>query len=140
MVSTPGTTGGTTSGTGSTTDGTDGTAGGTQVVAPIALPITLGGNAISVVGDSTTQSPTVPTNPTDPTDPAGPIGPTNPTDPTVPSGVVSSGGPDVVGFPAAVSAAPLAATGGTSALPALLMSLMLIAAGAFAFVSRRRSA
>lgn len=39
-----------------TTDGTDGTASGTQVVAPITIPVTVDGNAISVIGDSTTES------------------------------------------------------------------------------------
>jgi hypothetical protein len=46
---------------GATTDGTDGTASGTQDVAPIAVPVTVGGNAISVLGDSaTTDATTVP--------------------------------------------------------------------------------
>ncbi|SCY58555.1 Small secreted domain [Microbacterium sp. LKL04] len=39
-----------------TTDGTDGIASGTQVVAPITVPVTVDGNAISVIGDSTTES------------------------------------------------------------------------------------
>lgn len=37
------------------TDGAGGTASGTQVLADLGLPITLGGNAISVLGDATTE-------------------------------------------------------------------------------------
>src|SRR5690606_12260802 len=38
-----------------TTDGTDGTLSGTQVLADLGLPVTLGGNAISLLGDATSS-------------------------------------------------------------------------------------
>ncbi|MCG7418197.1 DUF320 domain-containing protein [Microbacterium sp. ACRRU] len=37
------------------TDGTDSVGGGNQVVAPVEVPVTVGGNAISVIGDSHTE-------------------------------------------------------------------------------------
>jgi len=39
-------------GDGATTDGGDGVASGTQAVLPISIPITVGGNAISLLGDA----------------------------------------------------------------------------------------
>jgi hypothetical protein len=42
------------------TSGDDGTASGTQGVAAVAAPVSLGGNAISVVGDSSSSSPSGP--------------------------------------------------------------------------------
>jgi hypothetical protein len=75
------------------TGGDDGILGGTQLIPGVDLPITVGGNAISVVGDSETDGPTTvvipggptdpgtPTDPTDPTDPGTPTDPTDPTDP-----------------------------------------------------------
>jgi len=84
-----------TGGTGGTTSGDDGIAGGTQVITDVLAPITAGGNAVSVIGDSTTTGPTDggvdPTDPgTTPTDPTDtPVTPTDPTDapdtPTVPA-------------------------------------------------------
>ncbi|WP_136588242.1 chaplin family protein, partial [Microbacterium hydrothermale] len=41
-----------------TTDGTDSVAGGNQVVAPVEVPVTIGGNAVSVIGDSHTEDAT----------------------------------------------------------------------------------
>ncbi len=41
-----------------TTDGTDSVAGGNQVVAPVEVPVTVGGNAVSVIGDSHTENAT----------------------------------------------------------------------------------
>ncbi len=38
-----------------TTTGSDGTASGTQALIPISIPITVGGDAISVVGDSSSS-------------------------------------------------------------------------------------
>jgi len=48
------------SGAGNTavTDGSDGTLGGSQVVADAAAPVTAGGNAISVIGDSSSEGST----------------------------------------------------------------------------------
>ncbi|WP_230006887.1 hypothetical protein, partial [Microbacterium sp. Bi128] len=50
------TTGGTSGGLigGVTTDGSDSILGGNQLIIPISLPVTIGGNAVSVIGDSTT--------------------------------------------------------------------------------------
>ena len=87
---TTGTTGGTGTG-GNTTAGTDGILGGTQIIPNVDLPITIGGNAISVIGDTTTTGPvTGPVDPTDPTDPTNPVDPTDPTNPVDPtSGTVT---------------------------------------------------
>ncbi|WP_020098328.1 chaplin family protein, partial [Microbacterium sp. 11MF] len=52
-----------------TTDGSDGAVSGTQVVAPITVPVTVEDVAISVIGDSTTES-------TDAATPAAPTGTT----------------------------------------------------------------
>jgi LPXTG-motif cell wall-anchored protein len=46
----------------------------------------------------------------------------------------------VTGSPAGATAVALAETGGMSALPVLLLAMVLLAAGASALVSRRRSA
>ena len=43
-----------------TTSGSDGTASGTQVVAPVAAPVSVSGNAISVLGDSSSTGSTAP--------------------------------------------------------------------------------
>jgi hypothetical protein len=85
-----------------TTSGSDGILGGIQVLLPVTAPITIGGNAVSVIGDSETTAPIVPAvpadptepgsptdptdpgTPTDPTDPTTPVDPTDPTDPTTP--------------------------------------------------------
>jgi hypothetical protein len=61
--------GGSGAGDSATTDGSDSIAGGTQVVADAAAPVTAGGNAISIVGDSSTSgsdvsSPTTGGSPT----------------------------------------------------------------------------
>ena len=119
------------------TGGTDSVLGGTQIAAPIALPITLGGNAISVVGDTTTGT-TVPTGPVVPTDPTVPTNPTVPTDPTVPvtlGTVQPADGAATVGSAAALSATALALTGSTPgglwiALLALIAGIALVGASA----------
>lgn len=137
------------------TSGEDGVLGGTQVLAPVGLPVTLGGNAVSVIGDSTTTSPTTgptgPTDPVDPTDPTDPSTPTNPVDPTTPtnpvdptdpSGPVGPTGPSgstgstdgIVGTAASVGTPlALAKTGGAldaspilAALAAVLLGVMLL--------------
>jgi uncharacterized protein YceK len=79
--------------TGGTTTGDDSILGGTQIIPVINLPIDLGGNAISVIGDTDTTTtvtavptaPTDPTTPTDPTDPTTPVDPTDPTTPVIPT-------------------------------------------------------
>ena len=82
----PGTGGGS-----ATTDGSDGLLGGTQLVPDLSLPITIGGNAISVIGDSETDGSTTIVVPTDPRGPRRsgrprrpgriPVDPTDPTEP-----------------------------------------------------------
>lgn len=57
----------------STTDGTGGFLGGTQLPMSVSLPITVGGDAVAVLGDSTTSGST--TGTTDPTTPTGTTGP-----------------------------------------------------------------
>jgi hypothetical protein len=86
-----------------TTSGEDSLGGGNQVVAPVQVPVTIGGNAVSVVGDSDTDTgastggstppvevptgPTVPTAPTEPTQPTVPASPSDPATPTHPGEV-----------------------------------------------------
>jgi hypothetical protein len=153
---------------GISTGGNDGILGGTQLEVPVTLPVTVGQNAISVVGDSTTGGstsvvdptdpavPTVPTDPTDPTVPTDPTAPSDPTDPTVPAapagpgataGSTVSGSSSVIGSSAAVgvtaviTAADLASTGGERpGLVTLLGSMLLIAVGAAVLGLRRRIA
>ncbi len=69
------------------TSGQGGILGGTQVALPLSIPVTLGGNAVSVVGDSETGGSTTPGgpgNPGDPGDPGNPGNPGNPGDPVSP--------------------------------------------------------
>ncbi|WP_411698768.1 chaplin family protein [Conyzicola sp.] len=64
-----------------TTTGNDGVLGGTQILPSISLPITVGDNAISVLGDTETGAgsttgvgtPVVPTVPAGPTTPSAPV-------------------------------------------------------------------
>ncbi len=93
---------------GVTTSGVDGTGSGTQIALPISAPITIGGDAVSVIGDSSTTS-----------------------------GTPGSGGGGTVGgvdtFPpttttAALSVQSLAETG-VPALSALLLGILLLMAG-----------
>ncbi|GAA4123102.1 hypothetical protein GCM10022415_27790 [Knoellia locipacati] len=85
---------------GDVTSGEDSVGGGNQVGLPVTAPVTIGGTAVSVVGDATTEGsttgpggstpmtptePTVPGAPTDPTVPSGPTSPTDPSDPVTPS-------------------------------------------------------
>ncbi|MGR0218305.1 chaplin family protein [Agromyces sp. ZXT2-6] len=113
------------------TSGEDSILGGTQILPDLSLPVTVGGNAVSVVGDSTTggsttvvtptdptqpTQPTEPTDPTNPVDPTDPTNPTNPTDPTTPgdgadSGSHSGGSVAASGSSAGVPTGALAATG-----------------------------
>ena len=68
----------------------DGLLSGSIIDLDAVAPVTIGGNAVGVVGDatstgSTTTSPTVPTVPTEPTEPTVPTEPTEPTVPTEPT-------------------------------------------------------
>jgi hypothetical protein len=139
-------------GIGSTsTSGEDSLAGGTQVVAPVSVPVTVGGNAVSVIGDSSTD-PVQPTNPVAPTEPTDPTGPTTPADPTDPEGAgtvvdpaswVSFGTASqkvatlVVASPAATT---LAQTGAPSALLVGVGLLLLLAGGLLTRTGRRVAA
>jgi hypothetical protein len=93
---------------GVTTSGTDGILGGTQFAPVVSAPITIGGDAVSVIGDSTTTSGT-------------------------PGGGGEVGGvdtfPPATGTtPAALSVASLAETG-VPALSALALGILLLMAG-----------
>ncbi len=131
-----------TTGTDGTTGGSDGIGSGTQVIAPVGIPIGLGGNAVSVIGDSTTttEAPTTPTGPTGPTDPTDPTDPGT-TDPgtTDPGSDGSMSGDDVVGAVAGESTAvrALAETGGGSLLPLVLFGGLLMLAGGVMRLARR---
>jgi hypothetical protein len=118
-VSTPGTGGS----PAAFTSGEDGIVGGTQLVSGVNAPITLGGNAISVVGDSTVEDGT------DGDD--GDVGGETVTPPvTTPDGLA----------PAGVGAVTLlAATGSDLLVPGLALALLLLAAG-IVFVIRPRTA
>jgi hypothetical protein len=101
-----------------TTSGDDSVLGGTQLVAGPSIPITVGGNAISVIGDSTVETPGEDDN-----DVGG--------ETITPPGVVT---------PAGVSgAALLAETGSALLVPALTLAMLLLAAGV-TFMARTRTA
>ena len=111
-----------------TTSGADSTAGGTQVIAPLSLPITVGGNAISVIGDSGTGTPTAPTGPGAPGTPAAPGTPGTPATPASPP---TSGGAGAATSSAGMvlADAALAETGTPGVVPAVLAAFTVIAAG-----------
>ncbi|PZU36474.1 MAG: hypothetical protein DI573_13585 [Microbacterium sp.] len=140
-----------TDGTGPATSGADSILGGTQLSLPLVAPVTVGGNAISVIGDSTTTEPvTGPTNPgttdpgdpgtTDPGDPGttdpGTTDPGEPGDPAIPGtpvdgtdgAMVTGGLASVVGTPAGAELAQTGGNGG-SALLALAVGVAAIAVG-----------
>ena len=145
-ATTGGTTGVPASGTGgSTTSGEDSVLGGTQVVAPVTAPVTVGGNAVSVVGDTTTD-PVTPTGPVTPTDPTDPATSTNPTAPTTsgsgPAGSVVSAGTMGHTVTAMTAAAPalsrLAQTGAATGLLVGSALLLLLVGGLLTMAGRRR--
>ncbi|WP_409047732.1 hypothetical protein AB2L57_17630 [Microbacterium sp. HA-8] len=117
------------------TSGADSILGGTQLSLPLVAPVTVGGNSISVIGDSTTTEPvTGPANPgtTDP----GTTDPGEPGDPTIPGtpvegtdGAMLTGGlASIVGTPAGVELAQTGGNGG-SALLALAVGVAAVAVG-----------
>ena len=126
------------------TTGNESVLGGSQIVAPIALPLTLGGNAVSVVGDSTTTAPTGPTMPTDPTDPTDPGtpgtgGPGGSTPGT--TGGLTATAAGIGASPAALSVTALALTGSVpGGLWIALLALLAGAALAGTTALRRRTA
>ena len=111
------------------TSGSDGVLGGTQLLAELGIPVTLGGNAISVLGDASTGgSGTTTTTGSDPADPE-----------PVDSGDPGDTGTDLATAALEVSAvddSALADTGADGNLTALAMAVLLLMAGA-ALVSRR---
>jgi hypothetical protein len=155
---------------GAGTSGNDGILGGTIIAPVIELPVTIGGNAISVIGDSETTEPTVvvpttPTTPVVPTTPTTPVIPTDPTTPvtpvtqTDPATPVDPATPAEVATPAtaAVSATTMANTSSatTSAMSADalassgagevgmflgLSALLLLLGGAAVSIARKRTA
>ena len=129
-------TSGTTTG-GSTTSGLDGILGGTQLGLPITAPITLGGNAVAVVGDATTTGPTTgtPGNPGNPGNPGTPGNPGNPGNPGTPT----TGGTPITGMVAASGPVKtLAVTGGVLDMLPLVGGLLALALGVM-LTARRRS-
>jgi len=132
-----------------TTSGNGGVLGGTQIIPSIALPITIGGNAISVLGDTevdgttpTVVIPTVPTGPvtpTDPTDPTGPVIPTLPTDTevTVTTGTTVSAFGSGTTATAALSVQALASTGAEIG-PMVALVAVLLVAGIALLIARRK--
>ena len=162
------TSGGEGSGTGdASTSGEDSLLGGNQVMAPITAPVTVGGNAVSVVGDSTTEGGTVspsgqhtPVDPTDLVDPTHPAGPTHPTQPSVPVGPATPTEPSIPGIvddasrdgavgaatttqvstlaTAAPAASALAQTGAMTGTVLLGALLLLLLGVALLTLSRRR--
>lgn len=92
----------------STADGTDGLLSGAQLPVSVSLPVTVAGDAVSVLGDSTAGGPT--TGPSDPTTPTGP------TTPTTPGGNAGSSTGQVVAAASTGVNTMLSASGTTSAL------------------------
>jgi hypothetical protein len=100
------------------TDGADGTLGGTQVLTDLGVPVTLGGNAISVLGDASTDGPS-----TDAVDPGTDPGDDPGTDP-------GDDGGDLPTYAlAADDVTALAATGVEGGLTALGLAVLLLAVG-----------
>jgi hypothetical protein len=128
--STSGSTAGTApAGSGSTTSGTGGILGGTQILGGVALPITVTGNSVTVVGDPTTGGVT-------PTGPTAPTTPTTPGTPAVPSGSTGLGNVAL----ADTSSAVLASTGADPTVAGVIGLLTLMVGLGLAFVARRRAA
>ena len=142
--------------TGSTTSGDDGVAGGTQVAPVISVPLDLGGNSVSVIGDSSTgtdtdSAPVAPTVPGIPTTPTAPVDPSEPGAPSTPGDASSEGVSDSgieagveTGMTAQVTASadPQLAETGTdgAALLLRLAALMLLGGAAIVLFGRKRQA
>jgi hypothetical protein len=122
-------------GTGSATSGQDSILSGTQLRMPLLAPVSVGGNAISVIGDSTTTGPATGPTSAGTTDP-GTTDPGNPGDPSIPAtpveateGVLITAG--LASVVDTTAGAELAQTGsnGDSALLALAVGAAAIAVG-----------
>jgi hypothetical protein len=131
---------GTTGNTGPTTTGDGSVGSGNQVVAPVTVPVTVGGNAVGALGDASATPPaTTPTTTTPPTTPTTPTGPPTTTTPTP---VEPTGTSTVLGERLSANLAGLAgsAAAGTQSLaqtggaPLLLAGAgaLLVLAGAIA--------
>lgn len=119
------------------TSGLDSLLGGTQLALPVSVPITVGGNAIGILGESTVSTPGTTPAAGPGTDPGTNPG-TNPgTDPGTNPGTNPGGGSGTDRVPAAaatLSAAAgggaLAVTGGPGPLPLLAGAALLLVLGA----------
>lgn len=109
------------------TSGEDGIAGGTQLVTGANAPVTLGGNAISVVGDSTVDDGTGGDE--------GDVGGETITPPDTTPGTT----PGVVTLAGVGAVTLLAATGSDLLVAGLALALLLLAAGVI-FMIRPRTA
>jgi hypothetical protein len=131
------------------TSGEDGIVSGTQVAPAITVPITVSGNAISVIGDTATEEPTVGTGvdtgndgtPTDPSNPGVQPGSVLPGSSGTSGGV--AGGVTLTGTgtlaPAALAVEALASTGPVDGASSLLLSLAALIAGAVLLAVRSRT-
>jgi ChpA-C len=118
---------------GPTTTGNGSVGSGNQVVAPVSVPVTVGGNAIGVLGTGITPPGTTSTTPTTPTTPNSPATPT-PADPTGPGtstvlGEQLSASPAGLAGSAAAGTQSLAQTGGAPVLLAGAGVLLVLAGG-----------
>src|SRR5690606_18317983 len=106
------------------TSGSDAVASGTQVVAPISVPVTIGGNAISLIGDSTTTD-AVTTGATDTTIPSAAcsdseqstLGATQLNAPISVPGTIGGNAITPAGDSTTTAAAPTVAPGTTGRIP-----------------------
>jgi hypothetical protein len=119
------------------TSGEDSVAGGTQVVAPVTAPVTVGGNAVSVVGDSTTDRGE-PATPVEAVDTVDPTGPGTTAVEAASSGAFGTASPRLAAMVAAGPAATsLAQTGTPAALLGGVALLLLLVGGLLTHTGRR---
>jgi len=119
------------------TSGLDSLLGGTQLALPVSVPITVGGNAIGILGESTASAPGTAPAAGPGTDPGTNPG-TNPgTDPGTNPGTNPGGGSGTdrvpataMALPAAAGGGALAVTGGPGPLPLLAAAALLLVLGA----------
>lgn len=134
------------SGGAATTSGDHSILGGTQLIAPVTAPITVAGNAVSVIGDASSTGSTVtggtPVGTPPSTDPGSGTVPGDPTTPVgtggdVPTGTGDSGGTQVMAMAASVGqGSALASTGGGTGMAGLWLALGLLCGGAL-LIARR---
>ncbi|WP_165070217.1 chaplin family protein [Marisediminicola senii] len=102
----------------STRSGDDSIGGGTQTGPVLDIPVTIGDNAISVIGDSETNTPVVPTEPVNPTDPTEPVNPADPVTPVTPVTPTEPTGPVTPTEPTETATPAVPADAATRAVPA----------------------